>query len=246
MYANPSGNYILANDIDASNGGVDLVNNFSPVDYSGLDAFVGTFEGDNHTISNLNRTTGTWDSCLVAWVGGGAVFRNLKLTNVNLSTEIYGAASTNIASVACRVVIGYGASEVLFENIYVQGQIVSNDIDTIVGGVVAQSGIATKIKNVITDLTISGTGSMVGGIIGGGSLTEVIKSFSKATINMTTKPNNGSGGIFGRMGTDTNISKISNSYFVGDISGSESAGGLAGRIAGNSQIIENSYAIAKG
>jgi hypothetical protein len=244
IYANPSGNYILANDIDASNGGVNLVNNFSPIDFSGLDAFVGTFEGDNHTISNLNKTTGTWDACLIAWVGGGAVFRNFKLTNVSFSTGVYGAASTNIAAVACRVVSSFGTSEVLFENIYVQGQIVSNDVDTIVGGVVAQSSIATKIKDIKTDLTISGTGAMAGGIIGGGSQTEVVNTFSKATINMTTKPSFGSGGIFGRMGTGADISKIRNSYFLGNISGAENVGGFVGVIGANSQYIENSYAIS--
>ena len=72
----------LTNDIDLS-----AIENFTPIGYvSSSDSypFAGTFDGDNHTISNLTISTSYYQAGLFGYVSGGTV-QNVKLFNANVT-----------------------------------------------------------------------------------------------------------------------------------------------------------------
>lgn len=72
----------LTNDIDLS-----AIENFTPIGYvSSSDSypFAGTFDGDNHTISNLTISTSYYQAGLFGYVSGGTV-QNVKLVNANVT-----------------------------------------------------------------------------------------------------------------------------------------------------------------
>lgn len=240
--SDPAGIYILANDIDASNGGVNLVNNFFPIS-TAPDFFHGVIEGDNHSIINLNRTTGFWSSCLFDVVATGAVFKNIKLTNVNLSTDIYGAASTNIGTLFCN---GFTSvdPEILIENVYIQGQMASLDPDTRMGGVYAASFGYVRMVNVVTEVNFTGTAKNVGGITAGFYSGIMTNTYSNSQIHVTTTASNGSGGLVGQLGSGSTTASIINSYFIGTIDSSSIIGGLVGYLGANGQSIRKSYSLA--
>lgn len=246
MYTYKNGVFIIANDIDASNGGVNLVNNFSPVDYMGMDFFTGTLEGDGHTLSNFNSTSDYWYSCLIVWVAKGAVFKNIKMTNVKLATNVYGAASTRIGPLFCNTYPYAGTGEVLIENVSIQGQIISNDADTVVGGLAADLSAPATVKNVDVDMTFSGQAMIVGGLLGGSSSATISKAHAKATMNMTTGTGFPAGGLVGILGSSSmgTTSQIRDSYFTGSIGSGQIIGGLVGKFDGNGQVIQNSYSDA--
>lgn len=233
----------MANDIDASNGGVNLVNNFFPIS-TAPDIFYGVIEGDNHSLMNLNRTTGFWSSCLFEAVQTGAVFKNIKLTNINLSTDIYSAASTNIGALFCYGVQSVD-TEILIENVYTQGQMTSLDTDTKMGGVYSSGFAYVRMVNVVTEVNFTGTARIVGGIAGGFYAGIMTNTYSNSQINVTTTGSyNGSGGLVGQLGSASTTAAIINSYFTGTIDSSSVIGGLAAYLGGNGQSIRKSYSLA--
>lgn len=237
----PDGVFIVANDIDASDAGTIPTNNFAPGNII-FSEFVGELQGDNRTLSNFNRTSGVWDSCLVVWVGRGAIFKNIRMTNIQLSTGIY-VAQSSIAPLFCRGNSSIGTGNVLLDNIYIQGEFASIDVDTVVGGLGAVADIPLIASNIKVDINIFGSAAIVGGLFGITSQAIISKGHVMAAFNITTKPNNPVGGIVGSSGNSSKVTQISNSYFSGTINQGEIIGGLIGKIMSNGQSIENSYAL---
>ena len=100
------GYYRLEKDIDAGGRTVQLIGTWSNSKTKG---FVGIFEGNGHTISNVSVGSGGLFNC----IGAGTV-RNLGLANVSgsarlLATEVHGGTIENIAvsSKNCEMVFGY-------------------------------------------------------------------------------------------------------------------------------------------
>ena len=100
------GYYRLEKDIDAGGRTVTLVGSWTN---SSTKGFIGTFEGNGHTISNLSVGTSGLFNCV-----GAATIRNLGLANVSgsnrvLASEVHGATFENIAvsSKNCQMVFGY-------------------------------------------------------------------------------------------------------------------------------------------
>lgn len=246
LYTYKSGVFIITNDIDASNGGVNLVNNFSPVDYFSAESFTGILEGDNHTLSNFDSTSDYWNSCLIVLVAKGAVFKNLKMTNIKLSTPVYGAASTKIGPLFCSSYPYAGTGEILIENVSIQGQIISNDADTIVGGLAADLSAPATVKNVQVDMTFSGQAMIVGGLFAGSASASISRAYVNAVMNINTAAGFPAGGLVGILGSSSmgTTSQIRDSYFTGSIGASQIIGGLVGMLDGGGQTIQNSYANA--
>lgn len=155
--------------------------------------FVGTFNGDNHIISNLNNkgfvpserrivndTERQYAYGLFALVGDGATIKNLTLNNVNIDTTTY--TSANGDSVAALV--GYANGSVNIENIVVKGTIKASDaVAGVIGRVYAQradiSSYQVNISNCENKATVIATaeGGKAAGII-------AILSDRKATRTM--------------------------------------------------------------
>lgn len=100
------GYYRLEKDIDAGGRTVVLVGSWTN---SSTKGFIGTFEGNGHTISNLSVGTGGFFYCI-----GAATIRNLGLANVSgsasvVASEVHGATIENVAvsSKNCEKVFNY-------------------------------------------------------------------------------------------------------------------------------------------
>lgn len=205
-----------------------------------MSGFSGILEGDGHSISNLRQSSYAWSACLIDYVGNNAIIRNLKLTSFSLTTIIYGAAQTQIGGLACSI---FG-SNVVFENIYAQGTIVSVDTDTYVGGLIGTAIYPILIRNTAIDIAISGSGRLAGGLIGYAADPTIEKVSVNGNLTMATIANNSNGGIVASMDAPASAT-ITDTYFAGSISNGQINGGLVGQLLGSSnQNISNSYTVA--
>lgn len=110
------GYYRLEKDIDAGGRTVTLVGSWTN---SSTKGFIGTFEGNGHTISNLSVGGGGLFNCI-----GAATIRNLGLAYVSgsnrvLASEVHGATIENIAvsSKSCEAVFGYVGARTKVSNL---------------------------------------------------------------------------------------------------------------------------------
>ena len=110
------GYYRLEKNIDAGGRTVTLVGSWTN---SSTKGFVGIFEGNGYTISNLSVGGSGLFNCI-----GAATIRNLGLANVSgsgkvLATEVHGATIENIAvsSKNCETVFGYVGARTKLANL---------------------------------------------------------------------------------------------------------------------------------
>ena len=177
--------------------------------------FNATFEGNNHTISNLmiNRP-GTDYVGLFGYTGNGTKIINVGLLNVNIKgrTSVGGLVGSS----------NYGD----ITNSYATGAIIGNSN---VGGLVGSSNYSNITNSYATGFVTGENG--VGGLAGWnwdeGNITN-----SYATGSVTGE--NGVGGLAG-----WNSGDITNSYATGANIGNSNVGGLVGSSSGD---IANSYA----
>jgi hypothetical protein len=238
MRENPSGNYVLVDDIDLSH-----IDNFEPIEN-----FTGAFDGNGHTISNLTidrpETDGVGlfrtvrDSTrLFGLVGDKGTVRNVRIKDANVTgfEDVGGLVGRNVRGTVTES--------------YLQGNVSANRR---VGGLVGlNTGIVTK-SYTKGDVSASwGAGGLVG--INRGTVVE-----SHAEVSMT-----GDEWIGGLVGV--NADEVRNSYATGDVAGNR-GGGLVGYniidstvrrsystgnvigdggglVAGNEGEIEESYAM---
>ena len=180
--------------------------------------FTTTFEGNNHTISNLyiNLDTNTTSTAtfvgLFADIAGGGTVRNLGLVNPYVSNTRSGyALFTRTGALAAR-----------------------NNSGSTVSGVAVAGGSVTGTQS-------SGNtneANLVGCLLGynGGTVTTSHASCD-ATATGSSHASDRAGGLVGR-----NDSAIRDSYATGDVSADHSAGGLVGAVLSNSASITGSYA----
>lgn len=136
--------------------------------------FAGTFDGDNHTISNVDISCESTDNLITCGLFGavsnGAVIRNLKLKNVNVGGRFFVGS-----------LIGYVPAEftapaddyTLVENITVTGNLSVKGYAS-VGGIIGRSEVRTLLKvdnctiNVsdISKVETVSDGFMIGGVVG--------------------------------------------------------------------------------
>ncbi len=105
--------------------------------------FEGAFDGQNHTISNLNNkgfeptqiriAEDTYAYGLFALVGDGAEFRNLKLANVDFDGSRYSKANAD----SVGALVGYANGNLTVDNITVSGSLKGTD---------AMSGVVGRIN----------------------------------------------------------------------------------------------------
>ncbi len=203
--------------------------------YTG-NAFKGTFDGRNYTISGLTITAAP-DSVddalgLFGVVDGGTV-KNLVLTGVNINVP-----TSELAGGAIGILTNNG----LANSITVSGSVSATRGN---GGIVGRMLISGTISNCVNNAKISATGANVGGIVGAAYYTAVGKTMtiSGCTNNgVITSTSSGVGGIAGL--SSANISGCTNTASI--TGGGFSVGGIVGEQQNYGSIIgcTNSAAVS--
>ncbi len=242
-----SSSFVLHADLDASitnpaspaNAGSTWDNSgagFDPIGNCGADAqcqtsddieFTGTFDGHDHTISNLyiNRPA-LWGVGLFGEVSGSGVsIKNVRVTNVNIAgQQVVGAVVGHLIASLDRCESSGTVSAVGFNAGCLVGQ-----IGTVGGGFVTRT-----ISQSSSTCTVAAVAGAAGGLIGDLQWgAEVHESF--ATGNVTTGGSQ-AGGLVG----DSYQGTIQDSYATGKVQGSTCVGGLLGN--GDFSTNTNDYA----
>ena len=153
MESNPGGSYYLANDIEVPANLILFTSYDAP--------FTGTLDGNGHTIKGYTYTSSAdWtEQAALFGYAKKATFKNLKMTNVNISLNQAGTVAALVAaSENCK-----------FTDISVSGKITGKSLST-AAGIVAYSyegGTLTNCKN-SADITITKAdeGSSAAGVAG--------------------------------------------------------------------------------
>ena len=151
MESNPSGSYYLANDIEVP------ANLMLFTDYD--HPFTGTFDGNGHAIKGYTYTSSAdWiEQAALFGYAKNATFKNLKMTNVNISVNRAGTVAPLVAATT-------GGT---FSNISVSGKVTGKYM-YIAAGIVAYSyegGTFTNCKNSAdVSVTDAAEGSTIAGV----------------------------------------------------------------------------------
>ncbi|MHC4542289.1 MAG: GLUG motif-containing protein, partial [Planctomycetota bacterium] len=172
-----------------------------------LESFRGVFDGNDHTISNLNMTsTRERYAGLFGYVSG-------QIKNLGLANPKVFAQGINVGALA-----GFLDSGTL-TRCYAKGVDVAGDDN--IGGLVGYS--TGRIYYCYSTGKVAGDW-YVGGLIGLVTDSTVNASFSKAHVS----GNGNVGGLAGKTGDETSV--LSDCYATGNVTGGMYVGGLAGQV----------------
>ena len=172
---------------------------WQPIGSSG-NPFRGVFEGNGHTISNLQINRASNDVGLYSVLHATGVIKNVGLLDVAINGL---DAFFNIGSLV-------GDSRGSIINSYATGNVSANSNN--VGGLV---GLASTVMNSYAMVDVSGDNN-VGGLVGLAST--VMNSYATGDVNGDNKV----GGLVG------SIREVINSYATGNVRGNTDVGGLVG------------------
>ena len=186
------------------------------------DYFLGTYDGDGNSISNLEiDESGSSNLGLFGYIGNGAEVRDLSITDASIT------GSSDVGILAGVTIAGASIA-----NVSTSGSATATVSD--VGGLIGQSAGVVSESSSTADVTVGSNGENAGGLVGfaSGSISD-----SHASGQITAgSESNYIGGLVG--GTTTGFS-LSLSFSTGDVSGQGTAiGGLLGEAAGN---VSDSY-----
>ena len=242
-----SEDYQLANDISfAAFGSVDwdgdhTVGNpedatgFMPLGGSG-NKFTGSFDGEGYSITNLYINRPTSDYVGLFGYANGATITDLTLASVNITGQEYsgsligymnGGSVTNVGVSGSVNMQGHGFDD---NNWDLKGS----------GGMIGRAQSATITGN-SADLTITGKGGNVGGLIGYSGNSTISQNYTTGSLTIVNAASekNVAGGLIGH-----SYGTISENYSDMSVSmnGSNNvqAGGLIGNVS--SGTIKNNYA----
>ncbi len=174
-----TGNYILGNDIDASQTN-QPGQQFVPIG-GPFNPFRGTFDGNNKKISNLRITSGSWYAGMFSAVSG-AIIKRVGLVNVNVSGGGFtGALAGTI-----------GNSEVASS--YVTGTVsgpTSGAAVNAVGMVFGAMGESVMVSRAYATGTVTGRTTTIGGFVGevtGGNTLSTMSTLSEIFTNVNVSP----------------------------------------------------------
>ena len=208
---NLSAHYKLGNNIDLSE-----YSNWTPIG-NATNKFTGSFDGDEHTISNLKIDSSDVFVGLFGYNSG--TIKNLELENVQVT------GGDNTGSLV-------GCNTGTIENVNVIGEVTSTANS--IGGLVGYN--ASAITNCSADVAIKGN-SNVGGLVGYSTGT-VNKSSATGDVEAT---GDSTGGLIG-----VNFGVLTLAYATGNVKGNAYVGGLIGNVSKNQEynttIIQNAYA----
>ena len=241
--ADPGAHAKLMNNIDL-NGSEE--NPWTPIGNS-INQYIGTFDGNGHTISGLYIDSNADGQGLFGYVSGSGTVQNLSVSgSVSVSGNRYvgGVVGLNLGTVInCAFsgsvsgsdhvggVVGYNGDIGSVKNCYNIGKVTGSAASSNVGGVVGYNdeGPAGRVENCYNTGEVSG-GEEVGGVVGDNRGT-VKNSYNTGAVSGVEE-------VGGVVGNNYNGS-VENSYNTGAVSGVEGVGGVVGQNGGGT--VENCY-----
>ncbi|MCL2522772.1 MAG: hypothetical protein FWE36_07950 [Erysipelotrichales bacterium] len=201
--SNSNSRYRLGADIDLSE-----FTNWTPIN-----GFTGTFDGNGHTISNLQiDTLSVIGTGLFGEINGGAVI-NLNFANVQINAGFAGAVAGK-------------STNTRLENINVLSGTIGRNLSRNIGGIVGErmGGISNNLTNYAD---VFGT-EYVGGLFGfAGIPVSSDNAFQNYFNNGNITGGNNVGGIAGSIQSRV-VGRIYNLTNTGTITGNSNVGGIAG------------------
>ncbi len=181
--------------------------------------FQGTFDGDEHQITNLKISNGGQYAGLFGYTEGAVI------KSCNVTGEVNGYNHTG-------GIVGYANNNTYILNCSFQGNVEGNGEER--GGIVGHTSIGCDVSGCYVTGTVTGDRE-VGGIAGSGVGT-IKNCYALADVTATGV---NAGGIAGHAYHVT----IENCYYSGNVSARNDAGGIAGFVSGS--IIKNCVSLAK-
>ena len=219
--SNPSGDYALANNYDASQDGTYST---TPIPTT----FTGTFEGLGNTISNIKVNTKQQAnvSGLFVEVDSSGTVSDIVLANLNIDAHSQGMEASGVGGVAA---LNYG----VLNDDHVGGFIRSGKGS--VGGLNGGNTGVISNSSATATIMVNGSGNAEGGGLAGYNDGLITGSF--ATGSVTAQD---AGGLVG-----LNLIYISNSYATGSVKGVGAAATAGGFVGGDQLYINDSYSTGK-
>ena len=214
-------------DIDITlTGNIDLTGDWTPIGTSIRNAYKGTFDGGNYTITGLTVTTSDQYAGLFGFIGSGGAVMNVKLEGVKIESN---SDSGNVGGVA-------GWSYGNIENCSVSGSVSGSGNNGTAGGVVGfqVDGSLTGCSSSATVNAGNAAGGIAGSTNGGASLTGCYATGSVSVENNTTNAA-WAGGVVGSNGANCtltacyatgNVTGGTGSIYVGGVTGTNDSGTL--------------------
>ena len=205
---------------DGSVDSSDAYPNWTPISALGR-----TFDGNNHTISNLTTSGGGSERGLFARLGGSARVSNLGLVDFAVSR------STAAGDAYAGALAGDSPFGATIAAVYVQGGMVSatsSTLDAVAGGLVGRQ-TGGSITACYSTAAVSGRGNIadIGGLVGFAVNAAISASYAAGAVS---GHGNSSGRFGGLAGRATGTTVVRNSYAAGSLTGSAgvsaSVGGL--------------------
>ena len=228
----------LTADIDMS--GYDWV----PIGISVTQYFAGTFDGNDHTISNLKMSN---DKAYGSYLGLFGATEG-DILDVHVTGEFYDLSS-GTPSYYFGPVVGFTNGNVIgcTANFTVQGEdgkLRGYPVGGVVGYIYGPDETPLKLENCVSYTNISGTltgPTYMGGVAGTSANTEIINCRNEGTISISGVSGYYTyiGGIVGQTQTGTVLDHCVNNGDItqADTGGTVSIGGICGRVSTASQLI---------
>ncbi len=210
-------NFSLTANIDMT-----AVASYTPIGFRS--AYMGTFDGANFTISNLTYSSAAEDRVgLFSSIVMGQV-KNLSLSNINITGQN-----------------GVGTLAGLAQTVsYTRVSALSGSVNggNFSGGLV---GLATNehtlpASGLSANVTVTATGSQVGGLFGAAKYMGLSNSFATGSVTGTTSV----GGLVGYRAYWT----VDKCYSTGSVTGTSAVGGLVGTQLASGASITNSFSVS--
>ena len=205
-------------------GNIILTGDWTPIGTSISNAYTGTFDGGNHTITGLTVTTSDQYAGLFGCIGSGGKVKDVTLKDVQIESD---NGTSDVGGVA-------GWSYGNIENCSVSGSVSCSGSHSIAGGVVGFQ-VGGSLTGCSSSATVN-AGSIAGGIAGstnsGATLTACY-----ATDNVTIE-SSGTGSYFagGVVGNNGSSSTLKACYAWGSVTGSGSGTVYVGGVTGSNDL----------
>ncbi len=225
--------FILNTDLDEDTEGYEGIGD----DWDPIDDFIGEFDGNGKTISDLviDRPAESRVG-LFGFLGGDSesvTVKNIALTNVDIQGD------SRVGGLAGEVESGGGIG--VIEQVAVEGTIAGEGR---VGGVVGESfeyGGEITESYVLGEVLGVGSGNGIGGVVGASGRFFSGHSIERCFVaaNVSAPDSSQVGGLVGRTSFDGSIEDC---YVIGNVTGDTTVGGVVGDTSSNGTSFENVYA----
>ncbi|OTG98101.1 hypothetical protein B9T24_01675 [Acinetobacter sp. ANC 4654] len=206
---NLAGNYLLGNNIDASNSktwGDANGSGFNPLGDSTY-AFTGKLDGLGHTVSNLYIYREQVDNVGLFGYIQNANIKNLGLINSNIT------GGNQVGAL-----VGTSAQNSQLYSVYSTGTVTG--IGNATGGLIGQQQESSKVESAYSTSQVTGK-NHVGGLVGMNQNATIKDTYATGAVTGETN-------VAGLVGSNTAQASIQNAYATGPVTGNSSIGGLVG------------------